>query len=92
MGTPRAIETRSNGITISWDHTSSRSVTGYVIEYKPEGGTWQTKEVPVNRNRDTIDGLQPNSDLEVRVRAKTDRNLGEPSPILRTRTVCAGEY
>ena len=63
-------------------------ITGYIVEYTPEGGT--TQQVHVNGADTTTQdlmGLTPNTRYTVQVRAVNGHDPGKPSPYAATRTL-----
>ena len=67
-------------LSVLWSAPSNTgpSISGYGVEYRKKGtGSWLTGNVSFDRTTATINNVIPDTDYEVRVRAKNDEGSGE---------------
>ena len=67
-------------LSVSWSAPSNTgpSISGYGVEYRKKGtGSWLTGNVSFEGTTATINNVIPDTDYEVRVRAKNDEGNGE---------------
>uniref|UniRef100_A0A915Q6K3 Fibronectin type-III domain-containing protein n=1 Tax=Setaria digitata TaxID=48799 RepID=A0A915Q6K3_9BILA len=95
MVTPRVIEEQATSVTLEWNAPHG-DVSGFVIEYRLEGGVWQqyNRRVPAHPGRRLytaqIDQLPTNSVVDLRVRVVSPQNeQSAPSQEVRARTRCS---